>query len=256
MKRLLSVIALLLCGSCATIDSVAYFQNQKIDTKFEYVRGGYIRFGAGDEISIYVTSKNPELAAIFNLTEQLKGISINSSVSTPGYTIDSNGDIDFPILGRLHVEGMTREELSRFIKGRIMEEKLLNDPIVIVDFDNLKFAVLGDVASPGIYTISSDCTTILDAIAMAGDLQITAQRDRVFLTRDMDGEKITYQLDLKSTEIYQSPAYYLQQNDMIYVEPNEVRSNQSTINGNTVRSASFWISLSSLLMTIVVLFVN
>ncbi len=257
MRKILAALIVILCASCShTIQNVAYLQNQQIDSKFEYRRGGDIRLKPGDEISIYVTSKNPELAIIFNLNEQLKEMSSSSSGNTLGYTVDSCGEIDFPVLGKLHIEGMTREALSSYIKEQLITKRLINDPVVIVGFNNLEFSILGDVSSPGVYSIKRDRTTILDAIAMAGDLQITAQRGRLFLTREEGCDKITYQLDLKSTEIYKSPAYFIQQNDMIYAEPNEVKSNQSTVNGNTIRSVSFWMSLSSLIMTIVVLIAN
>ena len=122
---------------------------------------------------------------------------------------------------------------------------------------NLAISVLGEVGKPGRYNIDRDKITLLDAISMAGDLTIYGKRDNVYVMRNEGGKQTSYQVNLLSAQdVYSSPAYYLQQNDVIYVEPNSVRARQSTVNGNNVRSTSFWISLASLLTTITVLFVK
>ncbi len=240
--------------SCATQQHVVYLQDQVVDSKFDVVVGGQIELQPNDEISISVSSRNPELAAVFN---KQRSRSVSSGLQDDlNYTIGSDGYIDFPVLGELYVAGMTRELLERDIKSRIITSDLIKDPVVTVEFINLSFSVVGEVAAPGRYYIDKDYINIFEALGMAGDLSIYGVRDRVFLTRHIDGQLITYCLDLRSKDIYSSPAYYLCQNDVIYVEPNKIRANQSTVNGNTVRSASFWMSLASLLTTVTLLIVK
>lgn len=243
--------------SCATQEQILYLQNTRVNATIEAQKGGEIRLRPNDEIKIYVASKNPELAAIFNLQSLVNNTSSGSSSSTNNicYTVSLEGNIDFPVLGQIAVAGSTRQELVEVIKKRIIDSGMLKDPIVIVEFANLSFSTLGEVGSPGVYMIEKEQTTILDAISQSGDLTINGLRDRVYLIRTVDGERTTYQLDLRSTNIYESPAYYVQQNDVIYVEPNKVKSNQSTVNGNTLRSASFWMSLTSFMMTLATFFI-
>lgn len=140
----------------------------------------------------------------------------------------------------------------------MIERNLVKDPVVTVEFLNLTVSVLGEVSSPGRYNIDRDQITLLDALSMAGDLTIFGKRDEVLVMREVqDGRQQVYRVNLCSAnDLYNSPVYYLQQNDVVYVEPNSMRARQSTVNGNNVRSASFWMSLASLLTTITVLFVK
>ena len=257
------LVAIIALSSCATQEKILYLQDRVINQEIETFKGGEIRFQPNDIISIFVTSKTPELASVFNLPRVQGAIGNTSSLSassqyngTLNFTIDLDGNIDYPVLGTLKVTGYTKTELAKFIKEKILASKLIKDPVVTVEYANLSFSVLGEVARPGKYAITDERTNILEALSMAGDLAITGVRDRVFLTRRLDDKMITYQLDLRSKDIYQSPAYYIQQKDIIYVEPNKVRTNQSTVNGNNVRSTSFWMSLASLLTTITVLIVK
>jgi polysaccharide export outer membrane protein len=158
------------------------------------------------------------------------------------------------VLGTLHVEGMTREEITRYVHDEIVSRDLAKDPVVTVEYANLSVTVLGEVSHPGRYSIDKDRVTVLEVLSQAGDLSIQGKRDRVWVYREEAGQRRAYQLDLCSaTQVAASPAYYLQQNDQIYVEPNATRQRQSTVNGNTVRSTSFWFSLASLLTTLAVL---
>ena len=152
---------------------------------------------------------------------------------------------------------MKREEIAAYIKNELVTKNLVKDPVVTVEFMNLCISVLGEVNQPGRYSIDRDKITILDALSMAGDLTIYGQRQKVLVLRQEDDIQRVYGVNLTSGEhIYTSPAYYLQQNDVVYVEPNNVRSRQSTVNGNNVRSTSFWISLASLLTSIGILIFN
>ena len=147
---------------------------------------------------------------------------------------------------------MSREQLANYIKEELNRRDLLKDAVVIVEFVNLNFSILGEVTKPGRYEIDRDKFTILDAISKAGDLTIFGQRDKVYVIREEKGKQTYYQVDLtNATNLYKSPVYYLQQNDLVYVRPNETRARQSTVNGNNVLSASFWISIASLLATFI-----
>lgn len=253
-KVLLLLFVVAMAVSCASQKNVLYFQNAPTDVEFEYSRGSDITVQPGDIISIVVSSKNPELAAIFNLSEAQNGGSSGGS-SDLAYTIDSKGNIDFPILGTIHIAGQTKEQITQTIKSMLITNKLVNDPIVTINFKNLQYYVLGEVNSPGAYNINRNQTTILEALSEAGDLTIYGKRDKVFLTRDVNNKKITYQVDLRSQDIYNSPAFYVQQNDMIYVEPNKMRANQSTVSGNSFLSATFWMSFVSFVTTMLLIFI-
>ena len=165
-----------------------------------------------------------------------------------GYLVDKNGEIDFPILGKLQVAGLTRLELTELIKQKLIDEDLIKDPIVTVQFLNFKVSVMGEVSRPGSFTINSDRITLLEALSMAGDLTIYGRRDRVAVIRETDGKRTILFHDLRSSDIFLSPCYYLQQNDIVYVEPNKAKAGQREINSNT--SMSVWLSAVSILATI------
>ena len=258
--RVLAVAVLL--GSCAT-PKVAYFQDVEPGTPEQVLNRLDIRVRPEDKISIVVNSKDPLLMELFNLptvSRQIgsgSGSSGSSSQGLSGYTVDKSGNIDFPVLGAVHVAGMTREEIASYIKEELVEKNLVKDPIVTVEFQNLTVSVLGEVASPGRYNIDKDRLSLLDAISMAGDLTINGKRDNVLVQREENGKKVLYKVNLNSgLDLYASPVYYLQQNDIIYVEPNSMRARQATVNGNSIRTPSFWISLVSLATTVTVLIVS
>ena len=261
MKRISLLLWLLAIGilavpSCSTPKEIGYFQD------LESVEGQRIGGAKGitvrpkDKISIIVNCKSPELTALFNLpyVTQRLGENTRSTITSgysqgyiSGYTVDDRGCVDFPVLGEVHVAGMTREEIASEIKRELREQGQATDAVVTVDFMNLYYQVLGEVARPGRYAIDKDALTILDAIGAAGDLTIYGRRDRVKVLRDEGGRMRTYEVDLCSaSDLIASPVYYVRQNDVIYVDPNDVRARQSTVNGNNVRSTSFWISLTSL----------
>ena len=152
---------------------------------------------------------------------------------------------------------MTREETAEYIKEALVSNNLIKDPVVTVEFLNLSISVLGEVNSPGRYAINRDRLTILDALSMAGDLTIYGKRENVTVMRMQDGEQHLYAVNLTSAEdVLSSPVFYLQQNDVIYVEPNKMRANQATVNGNSFLSSSFWVSVASLLVSLGVLIFN
>lgn len=253
-------VLLLVLSSCDVSKRITYFQDIQ-DQRTSYTNeqpSPEIRLRPEDKISIIVNTKVPELTALFNLpytarvlgsqTEQLS----SNSQGTSGYIIKADGTIDFPVLGMVQAAGKTRDELAAHIKSELIDRNLVNDPVVTVEFVNLKFSVMGEVRSPGSYPITRDHITLLDALSMAGDLTIDGKRDNVLVLRpNASGQLTAYTVDMLSfSDVQHSPAYYIHQNDYIYVEPNKKRANQSTVNANTVQSASFWISVVSLLASL------
>lgn len=252
--------------SCSAPSHVTYFQDLRPgESEQKIIAATEIKVRPGDKLSIIVNSRDPQLTQLFNLpyvTQQLGQISTSkgsgsisgTSQGISGYTVDEKGMIDFPVLGKLEVAGKNREEIAAFIKGELLAKDLVKDPVVTVEYMNLCISVLGEVANPGRYSIDRDKVTLLDAISMAGDLTIYGKREKVLVLREENGVQRVYGVNLCSAEyLYTSPVYYLRQNDVVYVEPNNVRARQATVNGNNVRSTSFWISLASLLTTVAVL---
>lgn len=251
---------LLLSGGCSVPRKVVYFQDVGSGVRKEGVAEAPVTVQPEDKISIVVNSKNPELAEMFNLPMMTHRIgqpmnnSYNYNQQVSSYTVDSNGNIDFPILGEVHVAGLKREKIASYIKNELVRKNLVKDAVVIVEFLNMGVSVMGEVNRPGRFSIDRDHLTLLDALSMAGDLTIYGRRENVLVVRQENGGESYYRVNLcDSRSLHESPVYYLRQNDMVYVEPNEVRARQSTVNGNNVRSTSFWISLASLLTTLGVL---
>ena len=264
----LLVMWLMLLTSCNSSKEVLYFQDLKSGNSVAVTAEAIaLKIQPEDKISIIVNSRDPQLMALFNLPRVNKQMGTMGSVSSTtlsstgqdvlGYTVDKNGEIDFPVLGKIYVAGKTREEIAEYIKSELMRENLVKDPVVTVEYLNLCVSVLGEGNNPGRYNIDRDRTTILDVLSMAGDLTINGNRTNIMVMRQDGKNQRIYGIDLtQGNNIYSSPAYYLQQNDVVYVEPNDVRIRQSTVNGNTVRSTSFWISLISLAMSVAVLITN
>jgi len=258
-KHSLFFLALaLLLSSCDVSKRITYFQDiqeKNVLTSTEEQPTAEIRLRPEDKISIIVNTKVPELTVLFNLPYTSRTLGPNTeytnytTTGTSAYVIKADGNIDFPVLGLVQAAGKTRDELSAHIKSELMNRNLVNDPVVTVEFINLQFSVMGEVRSPGSYKITRDHITILDALSMAGDLSIDGKRDNVLVLRpDTSGNITAYNVDMRSFDnVKRSPAYYIHQNDYIYVEPNAKRANQSTINANTVQSVSFWISVASFL---------
>ena len=243
-------------ASCSAPKEVLYLQDiasikeENIDKNYEVI------IHKDDLLAILVNSKDPELALPFNMpvvTYQI-GAQTTAQQRLLGYLVDQNGDIDFPILGKIHVEGLTRMQVTELIKQKLMSEDLIKDPIVTVQFLNFKVSVMGEVTRPGTFDISGDRITLREALSMAGDLTIYGRRDRVAVIREKDGKRRILYHDLRSSEIFQSPCYYLQQNDIVYVEPNKAKTGQSRINSNN--SVGVWLSAVSVLASITSLMVT
>ena len=262
MKKILSRIVVfsvvLALSSCANVENISYFQDIQGQGLDELVVAKPITIRPDDKISIIVNSRNMQIANLFNLPYSPNRIGQTTDVVTQnyaqgvvGYTVDKDGYIDFPVLGKLYVAGMTRAEIGSYIKNELANQDQCHDAVVTVDYMNLRVSVMGEVTRPGRYNIDSDKFTIFDALSAAGDLTIFGLRENVKVIRTVNGVKESYVVNLCSArEVAASPVYYLQQNDIIYVDPNNVRKRQSTVNGNNVLSTSFWMSIASLAINI------
>lgn len=256
--NLFVIVFLFVLASCKTYEKINYMQDVRVDTPVEVSVNQGIRIQPQDMLSIVVSSKTPELAMIFNLpvVSYQAGSEVVSGAGTQrllGYVVDNNGEIDFPVLGKIKVAGLTRWEVQEYIKKTIIDAGLMKDLVVTVEFMNFKISIMGEVNSPGTYIINGDKVTLLEALSMARDLTIYGKRDGVYVVREENGVRTTYNVDLRSVSLFDSPVYYLRQNDVVYVEPNKVRAGQSTINENSLKSVSLWISIGSFLTSLAVL---
>lgn len=266
------LFATLLLGSCSTPKNINYFQDVYTGTVIDPAGQLDIKVKPEDKLSIIVTTQDPALSQLFNLvttqnrlgqttstTTQIGNMgSSNGNGQTAYYTVNRMGDIDFPVLGELHIAGMNRYEVAEYIKKRLVGQDLVKDPIVSVEFANTGISIIGEVSSPGRYEFNKDQMTIIDAIAMAGDLRINAERKNILVMRKTDGGKQEgYRVDLTDmATLANSPAYYLQQDDIIYVEPNDKLKRETTPNGNTPYTPSFWVSMGSFAITIATLVIT
>lgn len=259
----------MLTTSCSTPKNITYFQDQQNGEALITAPVNYITAQPDDRLTITVHSKDPQLAELFNLSLQARrtgsvttgrvasGSSSSSNNQVQAYTVDSFGDIQFPILGTVHVGGMTRQQIASTISEELINRKLLMDPTVTVEFLDHSFTALGDFGSPGRIIFDRDKLNIIEAIGLAGDLNMTGERENVTVYRMEDGKQKAYTVNLTDAQsLYTSPVYYIQQNDVIYVEPNDKAKRETTANGNSPFTPAFWLSLASFAVTIAVLIVK
>ena len=208
-------IGMLVCllGACASPKDVVYLQDVKINSRVKAALQYRTVIHVDDLLSIVVSCDDIETALPFNTR--------TGNDQLYGYLVDTDGTIDFPVLGKIKVEGLSRTELAAELKKEL--SNYLKNPIVTIQYLNFKVTVLGEVKAPGSYKVNSERVSIFDALGMAGDLQINAKRKNVLVMREDGDEKVFAQLDLTSENIIHSPFFYLQQNDVVYVEPNKAR---------------------------------
>ena len=238
--------------SCVSKKEIVYFQNDKIDqTK---VSNKYITtFKPDDLLQITISAQDLEAVKPFVLSTGSYNSGNNStsvSASQQIYLVDTNGEVDFPLLGKIKLGGLTREKAIGLLKSKL-DPQYIKNPNINIRISNFKITVLGDVANPGNYTIPNERITILEAIGLAGDLNISGQRNNVLVIREYKKQKIKYNVDLLSNNIITSPVYYLQQNDLVYVEHNKATIQSASYNQNTglfISMGSILIALMSLLI--------
>ena len=259
MKHLgIFILGALLLASCATNKRAAYIQQVQTDIPTAIEQDYQIRIKPLDRLTVTINSKDPELAAPFNAASSynsLNGLSTYSSSSNGNLqilTVDKEGKIQLPIIGEIDCDGLTRNELAKKIENTIRENGMVHDPIVIIQFADVKFSVLGEVARPGQFSITKDRISLFDALAMAGDLTIDGQRENVALIREENGMRTVHYFDLKNPDILASPYFYLQQDDVVYVTPNKYKAQAGEINQNR----SFYISLVSVAVSVATLLVT
>ena len=253
----LSLLIVLLSG-CGNTKDIAYLQNvQFVD--FEQSRTLYdAKIMPKDVLVITISTVNPEAATPFNLTvPTVYNINRSTTYSQPtvqSYLVDNDGCIEFPVVGFLKVGGLTKSGCEQLIHDKIKPYLNENErPVVTVRMTNYKISVLGEVAKPGMFTVDNDKINILEALAKAGDLTIYGKRTNVKLIReDETGKKQIYTLNLNDADLVSSPYYYLQQNDIVYVEPNKVKSRNSNISTST----TIWFSATSILISMASLLYN
>lgn len=245
----------LLCSSCSSSRQVSYLQklNEEFrDTLIEYDA----RIMPKDLLTISVSCSEPEAALPSNLVVPASQTGINSTnlVSQPtlqNYLVNNQGEIVFPVLGTLKVGGMTTQETSELIVGKL-ERYLKERPIVTVRLVNYKISVIGEVSRPGVYTVNNEQVNVFEAVAMAGDLTIYGKRDNVHIIRTVDGKQKLITINLNDENIIYSPDFYLRQNDILYVEPNKAKKQSANIGSST----NLLISITSILISLAGLMVN
>lgn len=262
MKKLLIPFVLmtivLLLDACSSAKQVAYFQN--IDsTSLTVSKGLYdARIMPKDLLTITVVTSDPSTSKPFNLSIQNTLGTDGRLGSTTGsllqYLVNNDGDIDFPVVGTVHVAGLTKDQCEDLIKSKVKPYLAESEnPVVTVSMSSYRVTVAGEVTSPKVVPVSTEKMSVLEALAQAGDLTIYGRRDNVLLIREnADGQKEAHRLNLNDANIINSPYYYVQQNDYIYVEPNSVKAKNSAIG----QSTTLWFSFVSILTSVAALVVN
>ena len=257
-NKKLSLVTVLfaLLASCGTPKDIVYFQDAESSESYRNVNKQEVYIHQDDLLAIMVNSQVPEAALPFNLpiANYYVGGESYGQQRVLGYLVDKEGNIDFPVLGKLRIEGLTRSGVRDIIKEKLIAEGQLKDPIVTVNFLNFKVSVQGEVNRPGSFNITGERITLLEALSMAGDPTIYGRRDRVAVVREVQGERTIRYHNLNSTELFNSPYYYLQQNDIVYVEPNKRRAQQSEINQNN--NIGVWLSIVSVILTATSVIIN
>ena len=252
------MLSVLLLTSCGSVKNVAYIQNSD-EINFEQSRFLYdAHIMPKDQITISVNTTNPEASLPFNLLLQ-NAYQQGRSMSTGGgtlmpYLVDNEGYINFPVVGKLHVGGLTKSEAEKLVTDKIRPYLAeTENPVVTVTMASYSVSVLGEVTRPGTFQVAREKITIFEALAQAGDLTIYGVRDRVKLIReDATGKKAVVTLNLNDANIINSPYYYLQQNDVLYVEPNNVKAQNSKVGQTT----TLWFSATSILISLTSLLYN
>ena len=241
------ILLLVFLASCVSKKDIVYFQYDEINQA--NVSNSYKTIIKPDDLlQITITALDIEAVRPFNLAAVTYATSSNSAVGVAQqqtYLVDTNGEIDFPVLGKLKIGGLTRVEVINLLIDRLSPD-YIKEPNVNIKIANYKISVMGDVKRPGSYSVPNERITILDALALAGDLNLSGQRNNVLIIREEGEQKRQYHVDLRSNDLLTSPVYYLQQNDVVYVEPNYARIQSASSNSNT----SLFISITGLIITI------
>lgn len=262
IKKILFILtAVFALASCTSYKQVPYMQDPETVNSYGKEIPLYdAKIMPKDLLNITVNTTDPQAAAPFNLTTQTNNTLGNGMLPTTSqeaiqqYLVNNQGEVDFPVLGRLHVGGLTKNEAEDMIREKL-QPYLKETPIVTVRMVNYKISVLGEVKNPGTFTVSNEKVNVLEALAMAGDMTVYGMRDNVKLIReDAEGKRQIVMLDLTKSDLVLSPYFYLQQNDILYVTPNKTVAKNSSIGSATtiaLSATSILVSVASLIATIV-----
>lgn len=255
LKKTISFLFVLLLFSCASRKDSIYYQNIDSLPAQEKQNSYEIKIQPDDLLLIIVSADDPETAIPFNLsTISVPSVgTLNAAqgqLTIQSYLVDASGTIDFPVLGKLKVGGLSRTEVMQLLESKIA--KYIKNPIINLRLMNFKVSVQGEVTMPGTYPVSSDRVTLIEAISMAKDLTIYGKRDNILIIRELNGIKSYNRVDITKADFIHSPFYYLAQNDVVYVEPNKTKINGAAVGANT----GVIISVTSLLITLVTLIVT
>ena len=244
--------AVLLLWSCDTKKDLVYFQGKP--TEFAAHSSYNPTIKPDDLLSILVMANDEKSTMLFNLPQalgnNLYGGYAQGAPTPPGYLVNSDGTIEFPVIGAIHLAGLTRTQAIDLIKEKLA--LYIVNPTISLRILNFRITVLGEVRTPGTFTIPNERITLLEALGVAGDLLITGERQNILVIRDEDGKRKEYRLDLTQESLFSSPVYYLQQNDVVYVEPNRAKRNSSVI--NTSNTGIVLSSLSLMLTSLILIF--
>ncbi|WP_313531272.1 polysaccharide biosynthesis/export family protein [Sphingobacterium multivorum] len=243
----LFILVLVMFSSCGSRKNMVYFQQDSTQMNTLYEQH-IPKIQPNDILTIVVTASDPKVTAPFNPLSTMMSTNLTQQTDLalrPTYTVNENGNISFPILGEVHLAGLTRTEAIEKLRSDLGE--YIKDPGVNINFNNFRISVLGEVARPGSFIMPTERVTVLEALGMAGDLTIRGVRENILLIREIDGQKTMHRLDLTQQKTLNSPYYYLVQNDVIYVEPNKAQINNSKLGSNT----NVIISIAGLLITVI-----
>lgn len=255
LKKIILFVFVLLLFSCASRKDSVYYQNIDSLSVVENQNSYEIKIQPDDLLMIIVSADDPETAIPFNLSS----VSVPSATNLNGsrgqetmqsYLVNAAGIIDFPVLGKLKVGGLSRTEVMQLLEDKIA--KYIKNPIINLRLTNFKISLQGEVTQPGTYSVNSDRITLIEAISMAKDLTIYGKRDNILIIREIGGVKSYNRVDITKADFINSPFYYLAQNDVVYVEPNKTRINGAAVGANT----GVIISITSLFITLITLIVT
>lgn len=251
------VLVAMVSASCVTQKKMMYLQGadanvaDSLNTRFESQTEAVIH--KGDALTIFISALDKEAVTPYNLPAVVYATPGSTTVQTTPmlqyYMVDEQGDVELPVLGKIHVEGLKRSEVAEHIKS-LLEKQVVN-PLVQVSLVGAKVSVLGEVNRPGQVALGQGRLTLLDALAAAGDLTPYGQRNNVLVTREVDGKLQMARIDLRSSDLFTSPYYYLQQNDVVYVSPNKVRAVSSANAGLWLSMVSTVASAATVIVTVV-----
>lgn len=252
MRKIFSVIAIValmaaMMSSCQSSKNFLYLQDLNDSTSFDIRMDKLLKVQPEDRLYIAVSSRDEKTAKLFQQQTSTNTMMMGgSNGARGGYVVDTEGNIDFPILGKIHVGGMSRADVAEYVKQQLIEQNLLMDPSVIVELGNAQVYLLGELGS-GALPITKDHMSIIEAVSMAGGLTDDGLRKKIRVIREEDGVLSQHTIDLTSAEdITNSPVYYLRQNDILYVEPNK----RAIFAKNEFKSVTFWISVITIPVTI------